>query len=183
MWPLTTTSARCWGRQHCPNNAVEEGYWVSNQSQTPARQSRAIFQQDGAPVHPARKAQDWCNANFPGFWEKGTLPDNSPELTPIEDLWAIVNQELSKLSQSSLERTLFQNAQTAWPSVKGEIPDNLMRHAGAYTAALTTVRRLYWQINYVLNSSNLSVNEDETTAHQFRNTLYKADCQSEGPDR
>ena len=88
--------------------------------------SRAIFQQDGAPAHPARKTQDWCNANFLGFWEKGTLSGNSPDLSPIENLWAIVNEELSKLSPSSSERTLFQNAQTAWSSVKGETLDNLI---------------------------------------------------------
>ena len=88
--------------------------------------SRATFQQDGATAHPARKTQDWCNANFPGFWERGTLSGNSPDFSSIENLWAIVNEELSKLSPSSWERTLFQNAQTAWPSVKGETLDNLI---------------------------------------------------------
>ena len=34
--------------------------------------SSSIFQQDGASVYRARKAQDWCHAKFPDFWEEGT---------------------------------------------------------------------------------------------------------------
>ena len=34
--------------------------------------SGAIFQQDGAPAHRARKAHDWCRGTFPGFLEKDT---------------------------------------------------------------------------------------------------------------
>ena len=52
----------------------------------------AIFKQDGAPAHRARKAQDWCRGNFLRFWESGTWPRNSPELSPIVNLWAIVKE-------------------------------------------------------------------------------------------
>lgn len=62
---------------------------------------RAIFQQDGAPAHHARKTQDWCRGNFPGFWEKGTWPGNSPDLSPIENLWAIVKEELNKIEPAT----------------------------------------------------------------------------------
>jgi len=33
-----------------------------------------IFQQDGAPAHPARVTQDWLQVNCPGFIEKNHGP-------------------------------------------------------------------------------------------------------------
>jgi len=50
--------------------------------------SEAVFQQDGAPAHNAARTQEWCRANLPGFWEKGVWPGNSPDLSPIENIWA-----------------------------------------------------------------------------------------------
>ena len=35
--------------------------------------SKSIFQQDGAPAHTAKKAQDWCIQNLKGFLEEGHL--------------------------------------------------------------------------------------------------------------
>ena len=89
--------------------------------------SKAIFQQDGAPAHHARKTQDWCRGNFPGFWEKGRWYGNSLHLSPIENLWAIVKAELNKTEPATSEKTLIQNVQVAWRRIKAETLDNLMR--------------------------------------------------------
>jgi len=35
-----------------------------------ADMSRAVFQQDGAPAHRARKTQEWCQSHFSAFWTK-----------------------------------------------------------------------------------------------------------------
>ena len=58
--------------------------------------SEAIFQQDSAPAHNAAKTQQWCRDNLLGFWEKGVWLGNSPDWSPIENLWAIVQGELDK---------------------------------------------------------------------------------------
>ena len=50
------------------------------------KMSEAIFQQDGAPAHTSKRAQEWCSNNLPSFWRKGTWPGNSPDLSPIENL-------------------------------------------------------------------------------------------------
>ncbi|XP_037084753.1 dipeptidase 1-like [Pollicipes pollicipes] len=63
-----------------------------------------------------RKTQDWYRANFAGFWEKGTWPGNSPDMSPIESLWVIVKKKLSKISPATSEKTLFQNVPVAWQS-------------------------------------------------------------------
>ena len=88
--------------------------------------SQAIFQQDGAPAHNATKTQEWCRANFPGFWAKGEWPGNSPDLSPIENLWAIVQDRMDKMAPASSETALIRNLRSAWSSISGETLDNLM---------------------------------------------------------
>lgn len=43
-----------------------------------------IFQQDGAPAHTSRHAQDWLELNTPDFIRKDEWPPNSPDLNPLD---------------------------------------------------------------------------------------------------
>lgn len=43
-----------------------------------------IFQQDGAPAHASRKAQDWIRERNPAFIKKDEWPPNSPDLNPLD---------------------------------------------------------------------------------------------------
>lgn len=43
-----------------------------------------VFQQDGAPAHTARQAQDWLMNNTPDFISKDEWPPNSPDLNPLD---------------------------------------------------------------------------------------------------
>jgi len=43
-----------------------------------------IFQQDGAPAHTPRLAQDWFNVNCSGFIEKDQWLPNSPDFNPLD---------------------------------------------------------------------------------------------------
>ena len=59
------------------------------------------FQQDNAPCHVGKKCKNFIDANFENrleFW-----PPNSPDLSPIEELWAIVEEKLNHYSFTSLE--------------------------------------------------------------------------------
>ena len=59
------------------------------------------FQQDNAPCHVGKKCTEFINSNFAHhlkFW-----PPNSPDLSPIEELWAIVEEKLNDYSFNSLE--------------------------------------------------------------------------------
>jgi hypothetical protein len=43
-----------------------------------------IFQQDGAPAHTSRLAQEWLEQNISDFIKKDEWPPNSPDLNPLD---------------------------------------------------------------------------------------------------
>jgi len=43
-----------------------------------------IFQQDGAPAHSARLAQEWLQQHTPDYINKDEWPPNSPDLNPLD---------------------------------------------------------------------------------------------------
>jgi len=43
-----------------------------------------IYQQDGAPAHMAKLAQDWIATNCSEFTAKDEWPANSPDLNPLD---------------------------------------------------------------------------------------------------
>lgn len=43
-----------------------------------------IFQQDGAPAHASRQAQDWIKERNPDFIKRDEWPPNSPDLNPLD---------------------------------------------------------------------------------------------------
>ena len=55
---------------------------------------RFTFQQDGAPAHTSKHAQDWCLQNLPSFINKDDWPGNSPNLNPMENLFSILNEKV-----------------------------------------------------------------------------------------
>ena len=57
-----------------------------------------LFQQDGARPHVAASVTTILNTNRIPFIGKEQWPPNSPDLNPIENLWARMDDELSKKS-------------------------------------------------------------------------------------
>ena len=59
-----------------------------------------LFQQDNASCHKSRESMETIEVIF----EKNKIwwPANSPDLSPIEIVWAILKQELSKRKNSNL---------------------------------------------------------------------------------
>lgn len=90
----------------------------------------AIFQQDNAPVHTAYIVRETLNEL--GF-EIMEWPPYSPDLNPIENLWALLKAEILKChpelkhlpnNESTLD-ILLEAAQEAWESLNIEIFEHL----------------------------------------------------------
>ena len=80
-----------------------------------------IFQQDNAPCHVSKSCLNYINQNFDNkleFW-----PANSPDLSPIEELWALVQEKLSKYNFETTEE-LTKKLQYIW----NRIPKRLCKH-------------------------------------------------------
>ena len=60
------------------------------------KKSNYVFQQDGATCHTAVTTQRWLEENVPEFVPKESWPPNSPDLNPIERIWAILAEKLSE---------------------------------------------------------------------------------------
>ena len=57
------------------------------------------FQQDNAPPHTARSTQAWLHDNVPSVLE---WPPNSPDLSPIENIWPLVKNGVEKENAKNL---------------------------------------------------------------------------------
>ena len=55
---------------------------------------RFTFQQDGAPAHTSKQAQDWCLQNLSNFMNKDYWPGNTPDFNPMENLFSTLNEKV-----------------------------------------------------------------------------------------
>lgn len=77
-----------------------------------------LLMQDGATSHTSRETMDWLRRNInvlPGW------PPNSPDLNPIEMLWAVV-----KRKRHAFPGTLEEQVLAAWDSIAQETIDRLV---------------------------------------------------------
>ena len=58
-----------------------------------------FFQQDGAPAHTSKQAQDWLERHCPDFINKDEWPPNSPDLNPLDfSIWGVMLDKYDKHS-------------------------------------------------------------------------------------
>lgn len=82
-----------------------------------------FFEQDGAPCHRSKKTINWLtnqNVNLIENW-----PANSPDLSCIEQVWAILEAKIQKYKISSL-KDLYECLQKEWFSIPTEKLNNLI---------------------------------------------------------
>ena len=88
--------------------------------------SDSIFQQDGPPSHTSKLSQQWCQNNFPNYWAKDVWPGNSPDLSPIENLWGLVKQRLSELPSAKNLEVLENQLKIVWAEIDPVVLKNLI---------------------------------------------------------
>ncbi|KAJ5260507.1 hypothetical protein N7478_012112 [Penicillium angulare] len=90
----------------------------------------AVFMQDNAPVHTAYVVRDWLRDQD---FEVMVWPPHSPDLNPIENLWALLKAKIYELhaelhtmldNDDTLEY-LVACAQEAWSEIDLSILENL----------------------------------------------------------
>ena len=63
-----------------------------------------LFQQDGAPAHTFRRAQEWLRNNVPDFLAKKEWPPSSPDLNPMDFcVWSVLEKNMCRNSHSTVE--------------------------------------------------------------------------------
>jgi hypothetical protein len=81
-----------------------------------------FFEQDGAPPHRSQLSVKWIeeHANLISEW-----PPNSPDLTGIENIWAIMKQRLSTYNIQSIPE-LKEHLQREWWSIPQSTIDSII---------------------------------------------------------
>lgn len=84
------------------------------------RRRKWIFQQDSAPCHTAKRVKSFMASNV---LDVLSWPGNSPDMNPIEHMWALLKNEIYKLNINSISE-LKVAIKDAW-----ENSDILKKHA------------------------------------------------------
>ena len=78
-----------------------------------------VFQQDGAPAHTTKQAQEWLAVNTPDFIAKDEWPPNSPDLNPLDYcVWGLMLAAYQKNSPKPTTKAALKVVlQTIWDNL------------------------------------------------------------------
>ena len=94
--------------------------------QTCARHVKLIFQQDGACPNTSLETQVLLEEKIPHFWRKDQWPANSPDLSPIENLWSILGDKVDEQNPKPTSIVALQKClKKAWRDIPLETLENL----------------------------------------------------------
>ena len=79
------------------------------------RPNLVILMQDGAPAHTAKATMERIREQFPSVWRD--WPGNSPDLNPIEHLWARVQDSVLRQPRPRNREELIKRVRQEWNSI------------------------------------------------------------------
>jgi hypothetical protein len=87
---------------------------------------KGLFQQDGARCHTSVKTIRWLDENISSYIHPNDWPPNSPDLSPIENIWSILSTNVYKDPEPKTLAQLKRRLRQAWKSVTHDTLANLM---------------------------------------------------------
>jgi transposase len=97
------------------------------------------YLQDSDPKHTAKLTQDWLRANVPEYIPPEHWAPRSPDLNPMENIWALVARQAS-LRQPRTLQALKRAVRAGWAEVMTE--DRCLTMADSMDARLAKLRRV-----------------------------------------
>jgi len=83
-----------------------------------------ILMEDGAPIHRAKAATEWRDELE---LKKLIWPAQSPDMNPIENLWAVMKKAVQKVHKSGdTVDVLIKNIKEAWENIPMELINRLV---------------------------------------------------------
>lgn len=78
-------------------------------------------------INFAHRTEEWLKKNALAYWGKGIWPGNSPDLNPIKNLWAILQNKLDNLKTPPSNIQQLEHAlKEAWSEISPETLSNLI---------------------------------------------------------
>jgi transposase len=92
-----------------------------------SEQAKGLFQQDGARCHTSATTIRWLDNNIPSYIHPADWPPNSPDLSPIENIWSILSTSVYRDPEPKTVAQLKRRLRQAWKAVSDEILMNLIK--------------------------------------------------------
>ena len=95
---------------------------VKNLRRDMFQKGQFLFQQDGAPAHTSRRAQEWLRNNVPDFLAKEEWPPSSPDLNPMDFcVWSVLEKNVCRNPHSTVE-ALKRTPKREWANCTNDKP-------------------------------------------------------------
>ena len=133
------------------------------------------FQQDGASCHTGKKSLNYIKNNFNNYLE--FWPANSPDLSPIEELWSIVEERLNKYNFKDTDE-MVKKLQSIWNRIPKTICRNLINSFDEKIGILNkdgerVNKRKYKSIKYNYSWKNNWNNNDNIERIVYNNKVLE----------
>jgi transposase len=77
-------------------------------------QRKITFMQDGAPAHTTNQNMEILKTKYSRLWSKGVWPGNSPDLNPVEHVWAVLQDSVFEKPIPTNRDSLIKRVLKTW---------------------------------------------------------------------